>query len=146
LSTQSIFSQRIGPSSHKSPQLYKAQYFFRFKLVVAKEKETPEQARQLIVQARSQYPEALTQRGVLELIEMVMVYKFSKLSRQEIEAMLKLDGLKETKVYQEALEEGKLEGKLEAIPALVARGFSVEEIAEILRLTVEEVRSATPQP
>lgn len=60
------------------------------RLVVAKEKEAPEQARQLIVQARSQYPEALTQRGVLELIEMVMVYKFSKLSRQEIEAMLKL--------------------------------------------------------
>lgn len=36
-----------------------------------------------------------------------MVYKFPQLSRQEIEAMLELSELKQTRVYQEALQEGE---------------------------------------
>jgi len=113
------------------------------RLVVAKPQAAPQQAQALIALARRQYLEVLPLKGILELIETVMVYKFPTLSREEIEAMLKLDGLKETRVYQEALQEGKLagreEGKLEAVPALLARGFSVEEIAQILGLSVAQV-------
>ena len=51
------------------------------------------------------------QEQVLELIETVLVYKFPKLSRQEIEAMFTYSDLKQTRVYQEAREEGELRGE-----------------------------------
>ncbi len=78
----------------------------------------------------------------MELIETVVFYKFPRLSREELEAMLGLNDLKQTRVYQE----GKLEGKLEAVAPLAARGFRVEEIAEILGLEAEQVRQALSHP
>jgi predicted transposase YdaD len=51
------------------------------------------------------------QEQVLELIETVLVYKFPKLSRQEIETMFTHSDLKLTRVYQEAREEGELRGE-----------------------------------
>jgi predicted transposase/invertase (TIGR01784 family) len=46
---------------------------------------------------------------------------------------------------QEALEEGELKAKLESIPRFLAFGLSVEQIAEGLGLSVEEVRQAAQQ-
>jgi predicted transposase YdaD len=40
-------------------------------------------------------------------IETIMVYKFPQLSREDIERMLGLSELRQTKVYQEALMEGE---------------------------------------
>ncbi|MBD2560249.1 MULTISPECIES: hypothetical protein [Nostoc] len=54
--------------------------------------------------------------------------------------MLNLNILKETRVYQEAKEEGKLEIKLKMIPILLELGLTVQEIAERLELDMEEVR------
>jgi predicted transposase YdaD len=51
------------------------------------------------------------QEQVLELIETVLVYKFPKLSRQEVEAMFTYSDLKQTRVYQEAREEGEQRGE-----------------------------------
>jgi len=39
---------------------------------------------------------------------------------------------------------GAVRGKLEAVPALVERGFSAGEIAQILGLTLEQVQSVQP--
>jgi predicted transposase YdaD len=75
-----------------------------------------------------------------------MVYKFPNLSRQEIEVMLELGSIKKTRVYQEAWAEGREEGKISAVPALHLRNFSIEEIAEIVGLTVEQVQAALPKP
>ncbi len=50
---------------------------------------------------------------VIEFIETVLVYKFPQMSREEVEAMFKLGDLKQTRVYQEALQEGQKRGKLE---------------------------------
>lgn len=50
--------------------------------------------------------------------------------------MLNLNLIRETKVYQEAKEEGKLE----IVPELLELGFSIQEVAEILELDVEIVR------
>jgi predicted transposase YdaD len=75
--------------------------------------------------------------------------KFANLSRQEIEAMLKLPELKKTKVYQEALEEGRQEGKLtqqlKMVSNLIQRGDNLEEIADLLELEVEVVREMSQQ-
>ena len=60
------------------------------------------------------------------------------MSREEIEAMFELSDLKQTKVYQEA----KLEGKLESVPSLLALGLAVEQVAQALGLSVEQVRKA----
>jgi predicted transposase YdaD len=46
----------------------------------------------------------------METIETIIVYKFPSLSREEIERMLGLSELRQTKVYQEALKEGREEG------------------------------------
>lgn len=60
--------------------------------------------------------------------------------------MFELSELKQTRVYQEALEEGERLGKLKAVPAMLSVGLSIEQIAEALDLSVEEVRQATQQP
>ncbi|NES72957.1 MAG: hypothetical protein F6K24_51060 [Okeania sp. SIO2D1] len=76
------------------------------------------------------------------------------MSRQELEAMFGMNDLKKTRFAQELLEEGEergiakgrvegeIQGKLQVIPSLLRKGFSVEEIAEILELEVEQVRQA----
>lgn len=58
--------------------------------------------------------------------------------------------VEQTRVYQEAKEEGRLEGlvegelrgKLQAVLRMLARGFSPEEVADLLGLEVEQVRQA----
>ena len=63
--------------------------------------------------------------------------------------MLKLSTLKQTKVYQEALEEGRIEGliegKLTTVPLLIKAGFSVEEIAKQLEIDVEAVKKVAQE-
>lgn len=58
--------------------------------------------------------------------------------------MWDLSALKQTRVYQEAKEEGRLEaiqeGKLETVPYLLSLGASVEQIAEALGLELDAVR------
>jgi predicted transposase/invertase (TIGR01784 family) len=49
--------------------------------------------------------------AIIELIETIVVYKFPLLGREEIENMLGLSELKQTKVYQEALQEGEQRGE-----------------------------------
>jgi predicted transposase/invertase (TIGR01784 family) len=71
------------------------------------------------------------------------------MSREEIEAMFGLSELKQTRVYQEAREEGEQEGrfeaKLEAVPKLLALGLTVEQIAQALDLDVAQVKQAEQQ-
>lgn len=74
------------------------------------------------------------------MIETILVYKLPAMSREEIEAMFELSDLKQTRVYQQAKEEGKLEGKLESVSGLLAIGLTVEQIAQALGLNVEDVR------
>ncbi|MEW5860402.1 MAG: Rpn family recombination-promoting nuclease/putative transposase [Cyanobacteriota bacterium] len=108
------------------------------RLVVEDEDTALAQATQLIHKARQQLEDEAVRRKIIELIETILVYKFPRVSRQEIEAMFGLSDLKQTRVYQEAKEEGKLE----AVPLLLQLGLSVERIAEELQLDVEVVRKA----
>ena len=50
--------------------------------------------------------------------------------------MFGLSDLKQTRVYQE----GKEEGRIESIPRLLQLGLSIEQIAQGLDLDLEEVR------
>ncbi|BAY93753.1 MULTISPECIES: Rpn family recombination-promoting nuclease/putative transposase [unclassified Tolypothrix] len=114
------------------------------RLVVESENKAGELAKTLINKAKEQLTDTLIQRKVLEFIETIVVYKFPNLSREEIEAMLNLNLLKETRVYQEAKAEGKEEGELETklkmIPIFLELGLTIQQISERLELDVEEVR------
>jgi predicted transposase/invertase (TIGR01784 family) len=109
------------------------------KLVIEPESTVVDKARELIKLAKQQIY-ARSKRELLELIETIIVYKFPQKSREEIEQMLGLSELKKTRVYQEAKEEGKLEGKLEAVPFMLSLGATVEQIAETLGLEIGQVR------
>ncbi|MEH2460498.1 aspartate aminotransferase [Nostoc sp.] len=65
--------------------------------------------------------------------------------------------LQETRVYQEAKEEGRQEGlkqarekgreqvKFELLPRLLAYGMSMEYVVQLLDLTIEQVRLVSEQ-
>lgn len=61
--------------------------------------------------------------------------------------MFGLSELKQTRFYQEAfqegIEQGEVKGKLKAVPAMLAAGLTVEQVAEVLDLSVEEVKQVT---
>ena len=76
------------------------------------------------------------QEQVLELIETVLVYKFPKLNRQEIEAMFTYSDLKQTRVYQEAREEGELRGE--------KRGLVKGQATMLLRLLNRKFGQISP--
>ncbi len=112
------------------------------KLVVESEARTPKQAKGLIAKAQRDVDNRLIQREIIELIETIMVYKFPQKSRQELEAMLGLGDLKQTKVYQEAEQEGERKAKIESVPRLLQMGLTLEQIAQGLNLPIEEVKQA----
>ncbi len=86
------------------------------RLIVAPKRETVSLAQQLASQVGQADREKM-----IEFIETVLPYKFPQMSRDEVEAMFTLSDLKKTRVYRDALQEGrrlgeqsgKLEGKLE---------------------------------
>jgi predicted transposase/invertase (TIGR01784 family) len=61
--------------------------------------------------------------------------------------MLNLSDLKQTRFYEEAKEEGLIEGepegKLKTVPELLKLGLSLEQIAQALHLPLEEVEAGT---
>jgi predicted transposase/invertase (TIGR01784 family) len=111
------------------------------KLVIEPESTAVAKTRELIELAKQQITSEITQKEFLKLIETIVVYKFPQKSREEIEQMFGFTELKQTKVYQEAKEEGKLE----TIPFMLKLGATVEQIAEGLGLDVELVRSLAAQ-
>jgi len=76
-------------------------------LVVESTTRSANRARQLIEQSRQEAVAGLSSQEIIELIQTIMVYKFPQLNREEIEEMLGLNELKQTRVYQEALQEGE---------------------------------------
>ena len=123
-------------------------------LVVAKDEEVPEKAVNLLERTKQELADQQTRVKVIDLIETIVIYKLPDKSREELEAMLGLEDLRKTKFAQEMLTEGLeeglargrveglVQGKLEAVPELLKRGFTLEQVAEILKLEVEQVRQA----
>jgi predicted transposase/invertase (TIGR01784 family) len=118
-------------------------------LVVESKKRALEQAKALIARAQRETGDRRLQREIIELVETIIVYKFPQTSRQELEAMLGLGDLKETRFYQEAEQEGEQKGerkaKLAAVPRLLQKGLTLEAIADALELSLEDVNRAAQQ-
>lgn len=139
--------RRIYLNQLSSEVLENSIAFKTVKLIVAPKSKTIEQAKDLVGRVRQQSGQ-LQQEKFVQLVETILVYKLPNMSREEIEAMFELSDLKQTKVYQEARLEGKLEGKqegivegkLQSVPGLLTLGLTVEQIAQALSLSVEQVR------
>lgn len=111
------------------------------KLVIQNESEAVSHAKILIEQARTEITEPLTQKNLTDLIETIIIHKLPLKSREEIEAMLDLQDLKQTKFYQEAFAEGEanlvlrlLHRRIGEIPQNVTeriRKLSAEQLEEL---------------
>jgi predicted transposase/invertase (TIGR01784 family) len=82
------------------------------RLIVMKPKNAIAQAQILLSKVQQRAVTDSRLQVIIELIETVIVYKFPKLSREEIEKMLGLSELRQTRVYQEGVEEGEERGIL----------------------------------
>jgi predicted transposase/invertase (TIGR01784 family) len=107
------------------------------KLIIEKADTAEEKAKVLVAEARRQLTNAEIQRHLIDLIETIMVYKLPQKSREEISAMFGLSDLKQTRVYQEI--------QLENIHRMLQFGLSLEDIAQLLDLSLEVVQQATQQ-
>ena len=76
-------------------------------LIVSKENQAPQLVQNLMERTKTEISNYREKQGIIELLETVLVSKFSQLSRQEVEAMFLLSDIKQTRVYQEAKEEGR---------------------------------------
>ena len=76
-------------------------------LILAESDEAFELAKRLMPISTVEVQSNIENREIIDLIETIMIYKFPELSREAIERMFGLSELKQTRVYQEALQEGE---------------------------------------
>jgi len=127
------------------------------RLTVAPEAQAPYLARQIIDQTQASAPR-LGQLPILDLIEMILVYKLPRMTREEIREMLNLPDieLQQTRFYQdvffegrqEGRQEGRLQGRAEGESALVRRQLrravgplSARQEGRIRKLNLEQVEA-----
>lgn len=92
-------------------------------LVVEPKAKAGKKAKELAEQAKTQIAKVEEQEKILELIDKILVYKFPKLSRQELEAMFGLDDLKQTRYFQDVMLEGSLKNARENILSILKARF-----------------------
>jgi predicted transposase/invertase (TIGR01784 family) len=112
-------------------------------LTIVDEPQAPQAARSLLERSQQSALEPPQSRAIMDMITTILVYKFTDLSRQEIEAMLGLK-LQETRFYQEAKAEGRQEGRQEAVETLLQVRFGTLDrplssiVPQLLALPPEE--------
>jgi predicted transposase YdaD len=78
-------------------------------------------------------------RDIIEMVTTIMVYKFTQLTRAEVDAMLGVT-LQETRIYQEA----KAEGELAMLSMLLSQRFGVlpeSMVDQLSQLSIEQVEA-----
>jgi predicted transposase/invertase (TIGR01784 family) len=109
-------------------------------LIAAKPEAALEKARDMVPRVKaSKWPKQF-QRMLLELIETVIVYQFPKWSREKVETMLQVTDITQTRVYQEAFEEGREREKETMARRFLKMGLSVADVMRGTGLTAEQVR------
>ncbi|MFL9451698.1 DUF2887 domain-containing protein [Tolypothrix campylonemoides VB511288_2] len=110
-------------------------------LTIAPDELMAEQAKQLIERVELEETGKLAKNEIIEVITTIAVYKFSSLSREEVEAMLGLS-IEETRIYQDL----ERQTKLKAAERLLGMGYSISEVAKAVDLSVEEVTKIASNP
>jgi predicted transposase/invertase (TIGR01784 family) len=116
-------------------------------LILASEKKAPTIARNLAEKVEQETNTELRD-NVVEFIEAVLVYKFPKLTRQEVEAMFSHSDLKKTRVYQDAMLEGEQRGlqigKQEGLQIGKQEGLQ-RQVAMLLRQLTRKFGKISPR-
>ncbi|GAP96258.1 DUF2887 domain-containing protein [Leptolyngbya sp. NIES-2104] len=79
-------------------------------------------------------------QGIIDIIGRILVYKFTTLSRQEIDAMMGYR-IEDTRMYREAKQERSQEIAIN----LLRQGLSIEAIAQATELSVTEIQTLQSQ-
>jgi predicted transposase/invertase (TIGR01784 family) len=111
-------------------------------LILAQDVQAPVLVQQLLQRAKTEIADPLVTRDIIDLLETVLVSKFAQLSRKEIQAMFLLSDIKQTRVYQEAKQEGRQEGEIRLLIRQLSRRFgkiSDRRIQIINSLTLEQL-------
>jgi predicted transposase/invertase (TIGR01784 family) len=108
-------------------------------LVTAAKNDVPELVAELAKLARRE-TDCEKSKAIVELVEELLVLKFTKISREEVHKMFKLSDIRKSRVWQEAQEEATIAAKREIVLRCVAKGKSLKEIAEFNDMPLAEVR------
>ena len=130
-------------------------------LIQQSESQAPMTARDLVSRTRREVGDEGLREDLLELIETVIIYKLPRLSREEIQTMLQIHDIRQSRVYQDALQEGINKGREEgiekgreegvkkgmeegiriAVLRMAEEQMTAEKIATILKMNVDLVRT-----
>ncbi|WP_253276428.1 Rpn family recombination-promoting nuclease/putative transposase [Synechococcus sp. PCC 6312] len=101
-----IFIDELGEPENLSPELG------LMRLTIEYESSAPRLAGVILTKAEASTPK---RQAIIDLVTTIMVYKFTTLSRQEVEAMLgfTVSELQQSRFYQEVKDEGRQEGRQE---------------------------------
>jgi predicted transposase/invertase (TIGR01784 family) len=113
-------------------------------LTILEDQEAINEAQNIMARARA----SATSDAIMEMVSTIMVYKFTTLSRDEVNAMLgyTIDELKQTRVYQEAKEEGREEERASLLQVLLKNkigDLSGQQEERVLALSADRRRELT---
>jgi predicted transposase YdaD len=94
-----------------------------------------------ITAAKQALAQGIDNRDIIEMVTTIMVYKFTQLTRAEVDEMLGVT-LQETRVYQDALAEGKIIGEAQGEIIGEARG-KLEMVVMILNQRLGDLPEGT---
>lgn len=94
-------------------------------LIRQAESEAAARARDLIVRVKTEIADEGLRHDLIELISTVILYKLPELSRKEIEAMLQVHDIRESRVFKEALEEGMEKGEKKGMEKGMEKGIEI---------------------
>jgi predicted transposase/invertase (TIGR01784 family) len=109
-------------------------------LIISQEVQAPELVKTLLDRTKTEVENDREKQGIIELLETVLLSKFSQLSRQEIEAMFLVSDIKQTRVYQEAKQEGREEGRQNGEMVLLIRQLS-KRFGKLKDIYIENINS-----
>lgn len=107
------------------------------------EEEAPAAARYLLNRSQQELREAEGNNAIIEIITTILSYRFTRLSRLEIEAMLGIT-LQQTRFYQDVKEEGKQEEARTFVLRLLTKRFGEvpsDLNSQISRLSLEHLEA-----
>ncbi|MGM3307860.1 Rpn family recombination-promoting nuclease/putative transposase [Anabaena sp. WFMT] len=117
-------------------------------LTTLNQDKAPAAARYLVNRCQQELQEPAASRAIMEIITTIMSYRFTRLSRVEIEAMLGIT-FEQTRLYQELREEateigreegrqeGRQEGEVNLILRLLSKKFG--EVPSQLKMQIEKL-------
>jgi predicted transposase/invertase (TIGR01784 family) len=98
----------------------------------------------LVQKAKSDAKDRALGRKVIELVEELLLRRFTRLNREEVRAMFELQDIRKSVIWQEAHEEGIEEGRKqkerELVKACVHIGMAYAEIAKLMKISEREVK------